>query len=82
MRRRVSYHDVLWDRRSRSGALRLSFDDRTRVELAALSLNELTLMCTLLREEKPVFYDDETETLSTDPDYVAHADPPPEPGAG
>ncbi len=68
MQRRVSYFDVEWDRKARSGAVRLAFDDRTFAELRSLSMEEMGLICNMLRAEKPVYYDEETETLSTLPD--------------
>lgn len=69
--KRISYYDVAWDRRKLHGALRLTFDDRSQVELRALSMNELSLICALLRLEKPVEYDEATETFSTDPNLLA-----------
>lgn len=69
MQRRVSYHDVAWDRRSQTGALRLTFDDRSDADLRDLSIDELSLLCNMLRAEKPLYYDDETRTLSTDRGY-------------
>lgn len=68
MRRRVSYHDVAWDRRLLKGSLRLSFDDRTQAELGGLSMSELSLLCNMLRSEKPLYYDEASETLTTDPE--------------
>jgi hypothetical protein len=67
MQRRISYFDVDWDRRSRSGGIWLTFDDRTRADLRPLSLDEMSLICNMLRAEKPVYYDAETEVLSTQP---------------
>lgn len=74
MRRRVSYHDAAWDRRLLKGALRLAFDDRSHAELRELSMSELSLLCNLLRSEKPLYYDDETETLTTDPELAVAAE--------
>ena len=71
MQRRVSYHDVAWNRRSQKGALRLTFDDRTQADLRDLSMDELALLCNMLRAEKPLYYDDESETLATDAEYSA-----------
>ncbi len=69
--KRVSYFDVAWDRRNRRGAVRLSFDDRTQAELRDLSTAELDMLCTLLRAEKPVHYDEASDTLTTDVAYSA-----------
>ena len=68
MSKRISYYDVAWDRRTLHGALRLTFDDRSRVELRSLSMNELSLICALMRLEKPIAYDEANERFSTDPD--------------
>jgi hypothetical protein len=65
MQRRISYFDVEWSRRERSGRVRLAFDDRGFADLAPLSLEEMSLICNLLRAEKPVYYDDATELLTT-----------------
>jgi len=70
MAKRISYYDVAWDRRSRHGALRLTFDDRSHAELRSLSLEELGLVCDLLRLEKPIAYDEANETFSTDPSLL------------
>lgn len=70
MQKRISYYDVDWDRKRASGGLWLSFDDRTRTDLRPLSLEELSLLCNLLRAEKPVYYDEETERFSTERDTV------------
>ena len=69
MSKRISYHDVAWDRRRLAGAIRLTFDDRSQSDLRALSMAELALICNLLRSEKPVYYDDETERFTTDAAY-------------
>ena len=68
MQRRVSYFDVEWDRKQQSGAVRLAFDDRTFAELRSLSMEEMGLICNMLRAEKPVYYDEEAELLSTLPE--------------
>jgi hypothetical protein len=65
MQRRVSYFDVDWSRKRKTGTVRLAFDDRTFAELRGLSMEEMGLICNMLRAEKPLFYDDETESLST-----------------
>jgi hypothetical protein len=70
VQQRISYYDIHWDRRERSGRLWLTFDDRTRTELASLSMDELALLCSILRIGKTVFYDAERDTLSTEADPV------------
>lgn len=65
MQRRVSYFDVDWSRKQGSGTVRLAFDDRSFAELRGLSAQEMSLVCNLLRAEKPLYYDDETERLTT-----------------
>ncbi len=60
MQKQISYYDVDWNRKKEEGGLWLSFDDRTRVDLRPLSLEELALLCNILRAEKPVYYDEET----------------------
>ena len=65
MQRRVSYFDVDWSRKDRSGSVRLAFDDRTFAELRGLSTEEMGLICNMLRAEKPLYYDDESERLTT-----------------
>ena len=70
MQRRISYYDVHWDRKQASGRLWLTFDDRTRAELAPLSMDELSLLCSILRIGKTVYYDPEEDTLSTEADPV------------
>ena len=67
--KRISYFDVAWDRRNLRGALRLTFDDRTQADLRDLSMGELGMLCSMLRAEKPVYYDEKTESLTTDTDY-------------
>jgi len=67
--KRISYFDVAWDRRTLKGALRLSFDDRTQADLRELSMNELDMLCSMLRAEKPVYYDEAQERLTTDAAY-------------
>jgi hypothetical protein len=65
MQRRVSYFDVDWSRKEGSGSVRLAFDDRTFAELRGLSMEEMGLIINMLRAEKPLYYDDETERLTT-----------------
>jgi hypothetical protein len=65
MQRQISYFDVEWDRRQRAGLVKLAFDDRSFAELRGLSMEETDLVCSLLRAEKPLYYDDETEVLTT-----------------
>ena len=69
--KRISYFDVAWDRRNQLGALRLSFDDRTQADLRDLSTAELDMLCSMLRAEKPVYYDEASERLTTDAAYTA-----------
>lgn len=71
MHKRISYYDVAWDRRQLQGVLRLTFDDRSRAELRSLSMNELNLICSLMRLEKPIAYDETSESFSTDPELLA-----------
>lgn len=65
MQRRISYFDVDWSRKDSSGSVRLAFDDRTFAELRGLSIEEMGLICNMLRAEKPLYYDDESERLTT-----------------
>ena len=65
MQRRVSYFDVDWSRKEGGGSVRLAFDDRTFAELRGLSNEEMSLVCNMLRAEKPLYYDDENERLTT-----------------
>ena len=65
MQKRISFYDVDWDRRSATGGVSLTFDDRSQADLRPLSAEELGLLANVLRSEKPVYYDAETETLST-----------------
>jgi len=65
VQRRISYFDVDWSRGEASGSIRLAFDDRTHAELRGLSIEEMGLICNMLRAEKPLYYDDETERLTT-----------------
>ena len=74
MQRRISYYDVDWDRKRSSGGIWLTFDDRTRVELAPLEMDEVALLCSILRIGKTVYYDDESDRLSTRPDPVGDSD--------
>ncbi len=70
MQKRISYYDVDWDRRVGSGGLWLTFDDRSCVDLRPIALEELGLLCNVLRAEKPVYYDPESERFSTQRDPV------------
>ena len=70
MQRRISYYDVHWDRGEGSGRLRLTFDDRTQAEISSVTMDELSLLCNILRIGKTVYYDSENETLSTEADPV------------
>jgi hypothetical protein len=65
MQKRISFYDVDWDRRRAAGGVSLTFDDRSQADLRPLSAEELGLLANVLRSEKPVYYDAETETLST-----------------
>ena len=65
MQKRISFYDVDWDRRRATGGVYLTFDDRSQAELRPVSAEELGLLANVLRSEKPVYYDAETETLST-----------------
>ena len=73
MQKRISYHDVDWNRKDAMGGLWLSFDDRTRVNLQPLSLDELSLLCNILRAEKAVYFDEETSCFSTRRDPVGNS---------
>ena len=55
MQRRISYYDVHWDRGEGSGRLRLTFDDRTQAEISSVTMDELSLLCNILRIGKPVY---------------------------
>ena len=70
MQKQISYFDVDWNRESKRGGLWLPFDARTRVDLRPLDIAELSLLCNLLRAEKPVYFDETTQTLSTQRDPV------------
>ena len=70
MQKRVSYYDVDWNRREAKGGLWLSFDDRSRVDLRPLDLEELSLLCALLRADKPVYFDEKTQCFSTQCDPI------------
>ncbi len=70
MQKRISYYDVDWNRREAQGAIRLSFDDRSHLDLAELSLEEVSLLANVLRSEKPVYYDPVRERFSTRADSV------------
>ncbi len=70
MQKRISYFDVDWDRERKIGGIWLTFDDRSRIDLRPIELDELSLLCSLLRSEKTVYYDDESQALSTQPAMV------------
>ena len=70
MQKRISYYDVDWNRKDASGGLWLSFDDRSRVDIRPLELDELSLLCNLLRAEKVVYFDEEESSFSTQRDPV------------
>ena len=74
MQKRISYFDVDWDRARKTGGIWLTFDDRSRIDLRPIELDELSLLCNLLRSEKTVYYDDESQTLSTQPAMVRDRD--------
>ena len=54
MQRRISYFDVDWSRKDRSGSVRLAFDDRSFAELRGLSTEDMGLICNMLLAEKPI----------------------------
>ena len=64
MRKLVSYHALTWDRANQSGRLVLTFEDRSKLDLAALTLAEMTLFSQILHNEQPVYFDQETSVLS------------------
>jgi hypothetical protein len=70
MQKRISYFDVEWNRQQRQGCVRITFDDREFEDLDQLSMDEMSLICNLLRAEKPVFWNPEAATLSTLADRV------------
>lgn len=70
MQKRISYYDVDWDRRKATGGVCLTFDDRSQADLRPVSAEELALLANILRSNKPVYYDAETDTLSTRPALV------------
>ncbi len=70
----ISYYDVSWNRAESSGGLVLTFDDRSRVDLRPIALEELSLLCNLLRADKPVYYDEQTTSFSTERDRVDRRD--------
>lgn len=74
MQRRVSYFDVAWSRREQTGHIRITFDDREFVDLEPLPAAEMTLLCELLRQGKVVYYDPESDSLSTVADPVDDSD--------
>jgi hypothetical protein len=65
MQRRVSYFDVEWSRQDQTGRVRITFDDREFTDLEPLSASELTLICEVLRQGKVVYYDPESDSLTT-----------------
>ena len=71
MQKLVSYFDVTWNRNESSGRIDLTFDDRTCAELIELSLQELSVICNILRSEKNVYYDAALEELTTIKEPVA-----------
>jgi len=70
MQRRVSYFDVVWSRREKTGRIRITFDDREFEDLEPLSAEEMTLLCEVLRQGKVVYYDPDIDALSTVADPV------------
>ncbi|MDH3214389.1 MAG: hypothetical protein OEM05_18085 [Myxococcales bacterium] len=70
MQKRISFYDVDWDRRKASGSVALAFDDRSTTDLRPLAAEELGVLANILRSNKPVYYDPETETFSTQTDPV------------
>jgi hypothetical protein len=72
MQRRISYFDAEWSRKDQQGRIRITFDDRSFADLCALSQQEMELILALLRADKPVYYDAQTETLSTVPSRVGN----------
>ena len=70
MQKRISYFDVDWSRAQRTGRVRVTFDDRSFEDLHPLSMEEMVLICSLLRVDKPVFYDFDSQTFSTVADRV------------
>ena len=75
MQKQISYYDVDWNRQEAKGGLWLTFDDRTRIDLRPLALEELSLLCNLLRAEKPVFFDEATSSFSTQRDPIDDSTP-------
>ena len=69
--KRISYFDVAWNRRDQRGALRLTFDDRSQADLRHLTTAELDMLCSMLRAEKAVYFDESAEALTTDKAYAA-----------
>jgi hypothetical protein len=70
MQRRISYFDVEWNRKDKQGRIRVTFDDRSSEDFFPLSQEEMTLIFNLLRSDKPTYYDEATEKLSTLPNPV------------
>jgi hypothetical protein len=68
MQRLISYFDAEWNRKDKQGRIRITFDDRSSQDLFPLSQEEMLLIFSLLRADKPTYYDAATETLSTLPD--------------
>ena len=65
MKRLVSYYGLAWDRRKQAGGISLTFDDRSKVDLPSVRLEELLLFGNILRSEQPVYYDSDSETLTS-----------------
>ena len=70
MKKQISYFDVYWNRQQQIGVVRLAFDDRSSEELRDLPLEEMCLVCNMLRAEKPVYYDPPTQSFSTLPELM------------
>ncbi len=70
MQRRISYFDVEWSRKEQTGRIRVTFDDREFEDLGPLTAEETTVLCEVLRQGKVVYYDPDTDTLSTIADPV------------
>ena len=65
MQKLVSYFDTTWNRNHGNGKVALAFDDRTLADLEDLSLDELSVVCNILRSEKNVYYDSQSGVLTT-----------------
>jgi hypothetical protein len=70
MKKRISYFDVYWNRQQQIGVVRLAFDDRSFEEIRDLPLEEMCLVCNMLRADKPVYYDPPTQSLATLPELM------------